>query len=140
MITASKIHKDIARIEALMRLGSKREKALLANLRHQCFHCLNLIRDLSQESLNKQHKLATKMLNNYDAAIASIRQRRQEGHIWSDTEQKELEAEVVKHYKPDRLRHQIRFLNYILGHAEIISEDLLTSMKSVSQTQQYHAK
>ena len=140
MITAAKIHKDIARIEALMMLGSKREKSLLATIRHQCYHCLNLIRDCSDEVLDKQHELATKRLNNYDLAIDSIRQRRRANNIWSDVKQKELEAEVVKYYKPDRLRHQIRFFNYILGHAEIISEDLLTSMKAVSQTEKHHAK
>lgn len=139
MITAAKIQKDIARIEALMMLGSKREKSLLATLRQDCFYCFELINLLSEQVGDKQLKLATTRLNNYDVAMESIRTRWLKNDI-TEPRKKELETEVLKHYKPDRLRHQIRFLNYILGRAEIISEDLLTSMKAVSQTEQYHGK
>ncbi len=140
MITEARIQKDIARIETLMMLGSKREKALLATIRQDCLNCLNLIGQMEEEVYDKQHELATKKLNNYDAAIASIQQRRRAGHIWSDDKRKELEAEVNKYYKPEKLRHQIRFLNYLLGKAEIIPQDFLTSLKAVKQTEYHGSK
>jgi len=139
MITKGKIEKDIARIKALMMLGSKREKALLAAIRHDCFHCLNLIAQLGEEVYDKQHELATTMLQKYDTAMEAIRKAWLKNEI-IESRKKELESEVLKQYKPDKLRHQIRFLNYILGNAEIIPQDFLTSMKAVSQTEHHGSK
>lgn len=139
MITEAKIRNDIARIEAIMYMGSKREKTLLAALRQYCFNALVLVGQMDDETYEKQHKLATNRLNNYDLAMQDIRSRWLKRQI-TDLQEKELKAEVLKYYKPDRLRHQIRFLNYIHGHADIIPEELLTSLKQVSQTEQYHAK
>lgn len=139
MITEAKIRNDIARIEAIMYMGSKREKTLLAALRQDCFNAIILVEQMDDEIYDKQHEMATNRLNNYDLAMQDIRSKWLKGTI-TDPEEKELKAEVLKYYKPDRLRHQIRFLNYILGHADIIPEELLTSLKQVSQTEKYHAK
>jgi len=139
MITEARIQKDIARIETLMMLGSKREKALLATIRHDCFRCLNLIDQLGEEVYEKQHELATTMLQKYDLAMEAIRKSWLKNEI-IESIKKELESEVLKQYKPDKLRHQIRFLNYLLGNAEIIPQNLLTSMKAVSQTEHHGSK
>lgn len=139
MITAEKINKDIARIETLMMLGGKREKALLATLRQDCFHALQLCQTLDEEAYDKQHEKATLKMNNYEVAMQNIRQRWLKNDL-SDLRKKELESEVVKFYKPDRLRHQLRFLNYILGHTEIIPDELLIDQAAMSKTQEYHAK
>lgn len=139
MITAAKIQNDIARIEALMMLGSKRERSLLSSLRQDCFYALDLIGQLSDDVYDKQHELAMNKLNNYEVAMTQIRQWYLKSQI-TEPRKKELEKEVNSYYKADRLRHQIRFLNYILGHADIIPPELLVDNKAMSQTEQYHAK
>ncbi|WP_421798496.1 hypothetical protein [Haliscomenobacter sp.] len=134
MRTIAQIDTDIARIEALMILGSKREIAKLSKIRELCFSAKSVINDAKADFLAKQLEDTTTKFSKYlgyKKEVAKI-----EYADYRKLKQKELEKE----FKPDVLVHQIKFLNYILGDVELVDQDLLTSLKGVSATGKHAAK
>lgn len=134
MRTIEQVQKDIAKLEALMMLGSKREVAKLSHVREPCNKALIVIPDGNADFLAKQLEGATTKYSKYlerKAIVAKIEHKE-----YRDEKQKELE----KQFKPDVLTTQIKLLNYILGNQELVDQDVLTSLKGVSATGKHAAK
>lgn len=133
MRTIDQINHDIAKIEALMKLGSSREIAKLFNLREVCFSALQLI-DMKPDFLAKQLQSAQTKLDKY------LEQKAKTAKIEYADYRKEVQSKLEKQFKPDVLAHQIKFIMYLLGEVEVVDQDLLTSLKGVPATSKHQAK
>ncbi|AEE53753.1 hypothetical protein [Haliscomenobacter hydrossis] len=135
MITIAKIDNDIARIEALMMLGSDSEKKKLAKVRDQC----KMAKDLFSKDWVKEHLVKSNLSLAQNKMSAYLKHRIEINKICYANEKDRTAAlkMIEKDFNPVKLSIQIRFALYLLGEVEIIDDDLLTSLSSVSETQKH---
>jgi chemotaxis protein CheY-P-specific phosphatase CheC len=134
MRTIQQVEKDIATIEALMQMGSKKEIAKLSKMRDICNIAMSIIATANSDFLAKQLDDVTVKYSKY------LFDKKELAKIEYVDYRKAKQAELEKAFKPDVLVHQIKFLNYVLGTADLLDNDLLTSLKGVSATGKHAAK
>lgn len=122
MKTIAQIDTDIARIEALMKLGSAREVSKLSNLRELCFSAKKLVGKVTEDFLMKQLDTNQKKYEKYLEAKVEVDKVKYAEY--KKLAQKKLDDE----YKPVILSNQIKFMLYFLGEVELVTQDLLHSL------------
>lgn len=117
-----------------MILGSTREIKKLSKIR-DIFHAAKvIIPTANPDFLAKQLDNVTVKYSKY------LFHKKEIAKIEYVDYRKAKQAELEKAFNPDVLVYQIKFLNYVLGQLDLIDQDLLTSLKSVSATGKHAAK